>query len=196
VRIQNVYLPEKVVTKPTAYIIPQGWWKVAELLKLNNVTMQPLKKDTSIEVEGYRIADYRSLSRQYEMHHINTNVKITRSTQLLKFRKGDWYIPMNQAANRFLVQTLEPEGEDSYFAWNYFDAILSQKEDFSDYVFEDIAATYLKNNPEAKRELEVRRRSDSTFAKNGAAQLNFVYEHSPYFEPAYLQYPVYRVPSY
>ena len=62
----------------------------------------------------------------------------------MQFQKGDWYIPMNQVANRFLIETLEPQAEDSYFAWNYFDAILGQKEGYSAYAFEDIAADYVK----------------------------------------------------
>jgi len=36
----------------------------------------------------------------------------------------------------------EPQGEDSYFAWNFFDPILGQKEGCSDYAFEDIAAEF------------------------------------------------------
>ena len=49
----NHYEAETFITKPKAYIIPQGWWKVIELLKLNKVEMTMLKKDTSIEVEVY-----------------------------------------------------------------------------------------------------------------------------------------------
>jgi hypothetical protein len=100
---------------------------------------------------------------------------------------------MNQAANRFLVETLEPQGEDSYFAWNFFDAILGQKEGFSDYAFEDIAASYLKDHPELKMKLDELRNSDSSFARSAEAQLNFVYQNSPYFEQDYLRYPIYRV---
>jgi hypothetical protein len=111
----------------------------------------------------------------------------------MTFRKGDFYIPLNQPANRFLIETLEPQAEDSYFAWNFFDPILGQKEGYSDYHFEDVAAEYLKKHPEVKTKLEQRRTSDSTFAKNGGAQLNFVFQNSPYFEPDYLQYPVYRL---
>ena len=61
---------------------------------------------------------------------------------------------MNQIANRFLIETLEPQGEDSYFAWNFFDPILGQKEGYSDYAFEDIAADYLKNHPDVKTKLD------------------------------------------
>ncbi|OYW18356.1 MAG: hypothetical protein B7Z54_06280, partial [Sphingobacteriales bacterium 12-47-4] len=94
---------------------------------------------------------------------------------------------------RFLVETLEPRAPDSYFAWNYFDGILGRKEGFSGYVFEETAAEYLKTHPELKTKLEEKRMADSNFAKNGRAQLNFVYENSVYFEPDYLRYPVYRV---
>ena len=127
------------------------------------------------------------------MHHLNSDVKITASIQKILFLKGDWYIPMNQPANRFLIETLEPQSEDSYFAWNYFDAILGQKEGFSAYAFEDIAAAYLKSNPELQLKLEQRKTTDTAFAKNGRAQLNFVYQHSPWYEPAHMRYPVFRV---
>jgi hypothetical protein len=193
VKIYNYFPPKTFIKKPTAYIIPQGWWKVIDLLKQNKVQMVQFKKDTTIEVEVYKIEDYKTSSRQYEMHHLNSDVKVSPSFQKINFRKGDWYIPMNQEANRFLIETLEPQAQDSYFAWNYFDAVLGQKEDYSDYAFEDIAADYLKTNPEMKLKLEQKRATDTAIAKSGRAQLNFVYENSKWFEPAYLRYPVYRV---
>ena len=193
VKIFNYYVPKSVITKPKAYIIPQGWWKVIELLQLNKVKMVQLKKDSAITVEVYKIADYKTYPRQYEMHHLNYDTKTSSTTKLIAFRKGDWYIPLNQEANRFLVETLEPTAEDSYFSWNFFDAILEQKEGYSGYVFEDVAADYLNKNPELKTRLEQKRATDSVFAKSGRAQLNFVFENSPWFEPDYLRYPVYRV---
>ena len=189
----NFYTPKTFIQKPKAYIIPQGWWTVIELLKINKVQMTQLKKDTMIEVEVYRIDDYKTAARQYEMHHLNSEVKTSTSIQKLKFKKGDYYIPMNQVANRFLIETLEPTADDSYFAWNFFDGILGQKEGYSGYSFEDSAADYLKSNAELKTKLEQRRNSDTAFAKNGRAQLNFVFENSPWFETNYLKYPVYRV---
>jgi len=189
----NYYQPSTIVQKPKAYLIPQGWWRVIDLLKINNVQMTQLKRDTTIEVEVYRIEDYKTAARQFEMHHLNSDVKTSNTVQKIKFRKGDYYIPMNQVANRFLMETLEPAAPDSYFAWNFFDAILGQKEGYSAYAFEDIAADYLKSNPELKNKLEQKRASDTAFSKNGRAQLNFVFENSPWFEPDYLRYPVFRI---
>ena len=191
--IFNYYAVKNTVVKPKAYIIPQGWWKVIDLLKLNKIEMSQLKKDTVIEVEFYKIEDYKAMARQYEMHHMNSDLKTTTLSQKISFKKGDWYIPLNQVANRYLIETLEPHNEDSYFSWNYFDAILGQKEGYSAYAFEDIAADYLKKNPEVKTKLDQRVATDTSFAKSGRAQLNFVYQNSPWFEPALNQYPVYRV---
>ncbi len=181
------------VEKPKAYIIPQGWWRVIDRLQANNVQMRRLSRDTIIDVQWYHIDNFQSTARPYEGHHPNSRVNVSVSTKTTSFRKGDWYIPVDQIANRFLIETLEPQGEDSYFAWNFFDPILGQKEDYSDYDFEDIAAEYLKNHPQVKAKLNQKRANDSAFAKNGRAQLDFVFQNSPYFEPAYLQYPVYRV---
>jgi hypothetical protein len=189
----NVYVDTLSVVKPTAYIIPQGWWKVIERLKANGVQMQQLKKDTSLEVEVYKIESYQSSPRPFEGHHLNTNVRTSKTIKKMRFRTGDYYIPLKGAANRFLIETLEPQAQDSYFAWNFFDPILGQKEGFSDYVFEERATEFLKQNPVVRAKLEERKRSDSAFAKNGQAQLNFVYQNSPYFEPAFMEYPVYRL---
>jgi hypothetical protein len=193
VKIFNYFSPKTIIKKPGAYIIPQGWWKVIDLLNLNKVRMSRLKNDTSIEVVVYHIDDYKSSQRPYEMHHLNSNVKISASKQKIHFRKGDWYIPMDQGANRFLMETLEPQAEDSYFAWNFFDTVLGQKEYFSDYAFDEIAEAYLQKHPELQSKLEEKRKTDSSFAKSWQQQLNFVYEHSSYFETDYLRYPVFRV---
>ncbi|HYF31395.1 MAG TPA: M14 family metallopeptidase [Chitinophagaceae bacterium] len=195
IKFFNFYQPKSHIKKPLAYIIPQGWWKVIDLLKINKVQMRQLGRDTTIEVEVYRIDDYKTAPRQFEMHHPNSEVKTSSRMQTMTFRKGDYYIPMNQVANRFLVEVLEPTSDDSYFAWNYFDGILGQKEGFSSYMFEETATEILKNNPDLKTRLEQRRATDTTFAKSASAQLGFVYQNSPYAEPDFLRYPVYRVIS-
>ncbi|MFY0254729.1 M14 family metallopeptidase [Chitinophaga sp. 30R24] len=193
IKFYNYAIPENYVEKPRAYIIPQGWWAAINLLKNNQVQMQPLTKDTALLVEVYHIANFQSYTKPFEKHYLHTNIKVTSTMDTIHFRKGDFYIPMNQAANRFLIETLEPEGGDSYFAWNFFDAILGQKEGYSSYVFEDTGAVYLKEHPELQRLLEEKRASDTAFANSASAQLDFVFKNSPYAEPAYMRYPVYRV---
>lgn len=193
IKFYNAFIPSNFVEAPEAYIIPQGWNEVIDLLKLNNVKMEQFKKDSLINVEAYRIEDYKSMPKPYEKHHKNSTVKISSSSQKIQFLKGDYIIRLNQKANRYLVEMLEPTGDDSFFAWNFFDGILQQKEGYSDYRWDDLAAEVLKNNPDLKVKLEEKKKGDEKFAANGSAQLDFIYKNSPYYEPVHNRYPVYRL---
>lgn len=193
VRFFNVFNASNFVDAPAAYIIPQGWHSVIDLLKLNNVQMQQFKNDTLIDVEAYHIDEYKTFPRPYEKHHKNSAVKVTAGNQKIRFLKGDYIIYLNQPGNRYLVEMLEPTGDDSFFAWNFFDAILQQKEGYSDYRWDDLAAEVLKNNPDLKSKLEEKKKTDEKFAANGSAQLDFIYKNSPYYEPEHNRYPVYRL---
>lgn len=188
VKFYNYATEENFVEKPEAYIIPQGWWTVIGLLKNNQVKMQPLQHDTTIFVEVYHIADFQSYTKPFEKHYLHTNIKVSSSKDSIRFRKGDYYIPMNQSANRYLMETLEPTGGDSFFAWNFFDTILGQKEGYSPYVFEDTGAEYLKQHPELQELLNKKKAADTAFANSASAQLNFVFKNSPYAEPEYMRY--------
>ena len=193
VKFYSYFIPVKKVTAPKAYIIPQGWHTVTDILKLNNVEMQAVKNDTIIEVETYRIEDYKSYSKPYEKHHKNYDVAVSKKNTRVKFLKGDIVIYTMQPAKRYLVEMLEPTAEDGFFAWNFFDAILQQKEGYSDYRWEDIAAAWLNKNPELKIKLEEKKKTDPKFAESSGAQLNFIYKNSPYYEEAHMRYPAYRL---
>ncbi len=193
IRYFNVCNPADLIKKPVAYIIPQGWWPVIDLLKLNDVIVKQLEKDSNISVSVYHIDEYKSFTRPYEKHHKNYAVKTSVRKETNHFLKGDFLIELNQPANRYIVEMLEPTGDDSFFAWNFFDAILQQKEGYSDYRWEDIAADVLKKDPGIKEKLEAKKVADPKFAANSAAMLNFIYENSAYYEKAYLRYPVYRI---
>ncbi|EMR01469.1 M14 family zinc carboxypeptidase [Cesiribacter andamanensis] len=193
IKLYDTYRPTGQVQVPRYYVLPQGWWPVVERLKANGVLMRPLQRDSSMQAEVYRIADYKTVARPYEGHYLHHSVVVEGEKREVKLRRGDLLIPTDQPARRFLVEVLEPAAPDSYFSWNFFDAILQQKEGFSGYVFEDVAAELLKKNPALKKALEEKRAAEPDFAKDGAAQLEFIYKRSPYYEEAHLRYPVYRV---
>ncbi|MCC9166184.1 M14 family metallopeptidase [Pontibacter harenae] len=189
----NTFTPTTTVKKPVAYIIPFAWEEVIERLKNENVQMRQLKRDTTITLETYYITDYKTGQRPYEGHYLHTDVKVEPRKMQRQFFQGDYVVYLNQEANRFLVETLEPQGADSYFAWNFFDSILMQKEHFSAYVFEDLAAEYLKNDPALRQQLEEAKKKDPNLAKSARAQLEFVYKHTPHYEYTHMMYPVGRL---
>jgi len=189
----DYFKPKTTIEIPKAYIIPQEFWPVINRLKLNNIKMTPLKKDTLIDVETYHIADYKTRIRAYEGHYLHYNTKVSSTLEKVPFSMGDLYITTNQEGLRYLLETLEPAAPDSFFNWNFFDTILQQKEGFSPYVFEDLAKDILADNPQLKKAFEAKQKSDKKFAKNWYSQLRYIYMHSKYKEKAFLRYPVFRI---
>ena len=188
------YLKMKVeVQIPEAYIIPRGWHNIIELLKLNKVKITQLERDTTFNVEDYKIENYQTKKEAYEGHYQHYNTNITRTIDSIAFKKGDYLISTNQKAVRYLLETLEPQAPDSFFNWNFFDTILQQKEHFSPYVWEDKAKEMLDNDSELKLRFEAKKYTDTSFTNNWHAQLDWLYKKSMYYEKAHLQYPVYRL---
>lgn len=193
VTYQNFFKPKLKVEIPNAYIIPQGWHNVIDLLKLNGIEMKSFKKDTSFTVEAYRILDYKTRKTPYEGHYQHYNVSVSKSEKNVRFRKGDYLISTHQDGFKYLMASLEPQAPDSFFNWNFFDTILQQKEGFSPYVWEDKALELLKNNPRLKQKFEQRKKDISGFKDNWYAQLDWLHKQSEHYETAHLQYPVFRV---
>ncbi|QHI38632.1 hypothetical protein IMCC3317_40260 [Kordia antarctica] len=193
VKYSNYFKPKKEITVPKAYIIPKGWHTILELLSLNNVTMNPIENDTIINVETYHIKDFKTSKNPYEGHYTHYDTEVTKTSQEIRFKKGDIIVYTNQLAFRYLLEILEPEAVDSFFNWNFFDTILQQKEGFSAYVFEDEAKELLAKNPEWKKEFLDLKTQDTAFANSASKQLRWIYKKSDHYEKAHLRYPIFRI---
>lgn len=189
----NYFIPTIEVQKPRFYIVPQALSKVLEHLQRNKIAFTTFEKDTILQVEQYQILDYSTAKKPYEGHYLHSEVEVKAAVKTIQFRKGDAVVSTQQPHVRFLMETLEPQGKDSYFAWNFFDSFMQQKEYFSSYVFEDVAAEILKNNPTLQQQLNEIKITDTTFANSANKQLEFIYLNSIYSEQTQNVYPVYRV---
>jgi hypothetical protein len=189
----NDFVATDSATVPDFYIIPAAYVPVVERLQRNGVEMFPLSKDLTVECEVYYIEDYSSPERPYEGHYYHREVQTRLEKMEMTYHTGDFLIPTSQKNRRFIVETLEPRGVDSYFTWNFFDAILQQKEWFSSYVFEDTAVELLKNDADLKSKFEKWKTENPELAKDGFQSLYFIYTHSSYYEKSHMRYPVGRV---
>lgn len=189
----NTYKASNTVRKPKAYLVPQVYSEVIQRLKWNGVNMHRLEQDSNVNAEVYFIEKYESTEVPYESHYLHYNVQLETQSSKEPVFKGDYLIPLGQEKDRYIIETLEPHAPDSFFAWNFFDGILMQKEYFSSYVFEDLAAKILLENPEILDALNKKKSEDEAFAKNARAQLDFVYKSSKHYEPTHKRYPVLRV---
>jgi hypothetical protein len=111
----NEFKPSLTVNKPTAYLIPQAWESVIERLKINGVVMKQLARDTILETESYFIRDFKTRNG-WEGHYYHYAVKTEKKHMTRNFRKGDYVVLTNQDANRYIVETFEPQAPDSWMA--------------------------------------------------------------------------------
>jgi hypothetical protein len=193
VAYQNYYLPDKKIRIPESYIVPKGWWRIVELLKLNQIEMVPIKKDTMIEATVYKIENFQTVQNPYEGHYLHYNTQVSSMKERVQVSAGDYRITTQQEGIRYLLETLEPSATDSFFNWNFFDTILQQKEGFSPYVWEDKAFELLENDAALQKEFERKKTKDPLFAKNAYEQLDWIHKQSDHYEKAHLRYPILRL---
>lgn len=189
----NNFKPKSSVEIPSYYIIPQGYWNIIELLKANKISMERIQNDTTITSEVYKIERYETSRNPYEGHYPHYNTQVVSNTENVFIKRGDYIVSTDQDGVRYLLETLEPTATDSFFNWNFFDAILQQKEGFSPYVWEDKAVELLNNDPDLQQEFSEKKASDPSFAGNWYVQLDWIHKRSPNYEKAHLRYPIIRV---
>lgn len=190
---RNCFIPTDSIEIPQAYIVKKPWSQLMDRLDNNLISYRTLSKDTVINVESYKIGEYQTGNQPYEGHYPHYGTKVAKSYVGITFSQGDILIPTDQPGIRYLLETLEPSATDSFFNWNFFDTVLQRKEGFSPYVFEDMATEMLKNNARLRETFQFKKATDKQFAENAYAQLEWLYSKSEHSEPAYLQYPVYRI---
>jgi hypothetical protein len=188
----NTYIPSLSVEVPSEYIIPQAWKEVIDRLEWNGVVMSRLQEDTILDIEVYKIKSFKTLG-PYEGHYLYSKTIVEPIEEKRLFRKGDYRVSTRQNARNYLVQMLEPQAPDGFFSWNFFDGILNQKEYFSDYIFEDLAAEILEKNPSLRKELEEAKLKDKALAASANAQLEWVYVRSEHYENSHKVYPIAKI---
>jgi hypothetical protein len=160
---------------------------------LNKNEYNEIEDDTLITCEVYKIKNFETVKNPFEGHYLHYNTEITKNTENVSVKKGAILIKSQQQGVRYLLETLEPAAPDSFFNWNFFDAILQQKEGFSPYVWEDMAEKFLNENPAIKKEFETKKKNEPDFSKNWYLQLDWIHKQSPNYEKSHLRYPVLRV---
>lgn len=176
---------------PSYFIVQRQAFDVIERLKANGVEMKVLNKDSVMTAQNFKVLDYTTASRPYEGHYLHSNISIVNEKERVEFRKGDVIISTNQPKRNFITHVLSPQYRDSYFAWNFFDSYLQQKEYFSPYVFEEIAVELLSNDLALAKEYRAKFEKEKEVSR--WEQLYYIYEHSPYYESSHNVLPIYFI---
>ncbi|MGD0338198.1 MAG: M14 family metallopeptidase [Bacteroidota bacterium] len=180
------------VLVPKYYCIPQEWDEVIEVLAAHDIQMRKLTSPITIDVQMYKLTEPKWQERPTEGRHM-VRCASELFTEKRTFPAGTIVVPTDQRTARVIVNLLEPRGPDSFVSWGFFNTIFEQKEYAEDYVLEKLAREMIKDNPGLEKEFYLRLASDTAFAKNPRARLNFFYQHSLYWDKSLGVYPIARV---
>ena len=189
----QIFVPDKVVKLPEAYLIPVEWTEVIDRLKWHGVHFEVLKQSTEFEVEQYVFNDISWQQRPYEGRHRVSNFSMEQRIQKQTYPAGSVKVPTDQPLIRLIAHMLEPEGDGSLLEWGFFDPIFEQKEYAETYVMEPLARRMLDSIPGLRETYEAKKLADPEFARNSWAQLNWFYRQTPWWDEKYMVYPIGRL---
>jgi hypothetical protein len=176
---------------PQAYVIPREYAHLGALLSLHGIQTRTVAGDQEVEGEEIRFSEARWGDRPFEGRNL-VDFKTKVVPVKARVRAGALVVPMNHRAARVAMYLLEPGSPDSLVRWGFFNTLFEQKEYFSPYVFEPLAAKMLAENPTLKAEFEAKIKNEPEFAKSPRDRLFWLYERSPWYESDKDRYPVLR----
>jgi hypothetical protein len=194
VRLPNYrnFIVADSVTAPYAWIIPPEWRDIAERLELHGVEIGRLEEAKKLEATTYRLENAEFASAPYEGRH-TVEYDVVSTTETTTAPAGSFVVRAEQPTLRLLLYALEPASEESFARWGFFNAIFEQKEWFSPYRMETIAAEMYESDPALRLEFENKLATDEAFRNDPRARLTFFYERSPYADEQKNRYPIIRV---
>jgi hypothetical protein len=192
---RDTLVPKVTVRAPRgAYVIPAAHaaW-MGERLSIHGIRFERLARaTTAANVEAFRATKAEFASKPFEGHF---TAKLTGEWKAEKrdIPAGSLVVPIAQPKARLVMTLLEPQGADSYASWGFFNIAFEQKEYMEPYVAEDVAREMLARNPALAAEFKQKLATDSAFARDPQARLDFFYRRHPSYDEQLNLYPVLRI---
>lgn len=177
------------VMLPEAYIIPVEWVDIIRRIHLHGLKSYTIKKPTIFTVQSYRFSNTHFRNVSYE-GRISVNFDLDTLTMTREYQPGSVIVPMNQPLARVAAYLLEPSADGSLASWGFFNSVMEQKEYTESYVMERVAREMLAKCPNLQKEFDQKKASDSAFATNPDAIINWFYSKSPWWDSFLNIYPV------
>ncbi len=192
VPVYDQVVPTDSVDIPYAYLIPQEWKAAIDVLAVHGVAVERLQRPVAVEVASYRFSNVKFRERPYESRQTVTYTAEP-IRELRNYPAGTAVVRTAQRAGKVAMHLLEPLSGDSFVAWGFFNATFEQKEYAETYVMEKVGKELFARDTTLRREFEEKLASDTAFAGNPDARVNWLYQHSSWKDPSLNLYPVGRV---
>ncbi|AOS98243.1 Zinc carboxypeptidase [Microbulbifer aggregans] len=182
--IDNVKSVE--VRVPKAFFIPKSETLALERLKAHGIeSTEPEQK--TVTLTQLNVDDHNFATEPFEGHF---RVSATFSEDQVERNLADYVkVSTNQPLGKLAVALLDPRGPDSFFQWGFFNGIFQRTEYYEPYALVPLAEKMLEADAALKEEFE-KKLQDKEFANDPRARLEFFYQRGPYYDGAYLKYPV------
>jgi len=188
----NHAIAQDSILLPDYYIIPPEWTTIIERLRLHGIEMNFLTYDTILKVESYRFSNPQWSNFPFEGRN-RLSVKTEKYVERRAYPAGSALISLQQPTARIIALLLEPQSSDSFLTWGFFNAIFEQKEYAETYVMEKIARQMIEKRPDLLPQFQAWKEKNPQMDKDQWMQLNWFYQHSPYFDQNLNKYPVGRI---
>lgn len=114
----------KTRSRPYAYILPSDAKKAIDLLKMHNITVEVLQKDTPIAIEAYVLKDIERKKVHNHPKAAIVTVEDDTVKKVMNFPKGTYVVRTGQVMGRMISHMLEPETPENIIIWNTMDDLL------------------------------------------------------------------------
>ena len=114
---------------PSAYAIPAGDTLIVNLLRLHGLAVQRLNSDWTGNVESFVVDSVSFAARPFQGHH-EARVHGTWTRHRRTIPAGSFIVRPAQPRGLLSVYLLEPESDDGFADWNFFDAELARGKAF------------------------------------------------------------------
>ncbi|MBZ5622915.1 MAG: peptidase M14 [Acidobacteriia bacterium] len=185
---------------PLGYLIPAAWKNIADMLALHAVEMERIAKPVEQEFETYRFSK-TSFGSGPQEGHISVNFEAQLVKEKIAIPIGSYWVPMKQRCARLILSMLEPQAPDSLAHWGLMYAVFEGggggrgggRGGVGEYLSEPIARRMMADSPDLRKQFEEKLASDSQFAADRNARLQWWYQRSKYDSSDSGRYPIVRV---
>lgn len=180
------------VELPQAYIIPAEFTEIIERVKLHGIEVNILKKELTLDVSTYHFYDvtFRQSSNEGRQMPMFRSEPVI---QTMNFAIGSAVVFTNQKSARVIAHLMEPDAQDSFVSWGFFNIFFEQKEYSETYVMEKMARKMIQADTTLLSRFQSFMDQNPNLKNNQWEQLNWFYRQTPYYDERHNVYPIGRL---
>jgi len=181
---------QQTVTVPKAFYIPPAYPEIVKKLKLHGIEVQQVTETAAISSLKVAAVTKHKFDKTPFEGRFRVTAEFDYQSVNEKVVTGWYKVVTAQPLGELATHLLHPEAPDSFFAWGEFNTIFQRTEYMENYALAPYARQMLKDKPALALEFDKKIREDAKFAKDAQARLNWLYKRTPFYDQAYLKYPI------